>query len=112
MRKFVVQILAAWKAHKAKRVGRYRTDGTTVYAYGTPIATVALSGRRYIVQHTRGDFSNHLIGCLRDAFPRAIVVAKIDMYYSTIYEPTIHYPPRRAPHKIRVGKPPPRGRAS
>lgn len=108
MREFAATITAAWKARKKKHVGNYSTDGTTVYAYGTPVATRALDGRRYIVTHARGDMATHLIGCLRAAFPRAIAVEKIDVYYSSIYEPTVHYPPRRPPHKIRVEKPPPR----
>lgn len=106
MRKFAEEVIAAWKERRKKKVGHYGTDGTTVYAYATPIATVALNGRRYIVADVRGDGGAHLINCLRSAFPRAVIVGRIDMYYSTIYEPTIHYPPRRAPHKIRIGKPP------
>ena len=108
MRKFAEDIIAAWKAQRKKRSGRYSTDGTTVFAWGTPVATRALDGRRFIVEVARGDGAAHLIGCLRSTFPRAVVVAKIDMYYSTIYEPTIHYPPRRTAHKVRIGKPPPR----
>jgi hypothetical protein len=106
MRKFAEVLIKAWTERRKKKMGRYSTDGTTVYAWGTPIATRALDGRRFIVTRTRGDGTNHLIGCLRKAFPRAAVVEKIDMYYSTIDEPTIHYPPRRPPHKIRVGTPP------
>jgi hypothetical protein len=106
MRKFAALLIEAWRVGKPKTVGRYRTDGTSVFAWGSIIATRSLDGRRFIVECSRGDGANHLIGCLRSAFPRAVRVEKIDMYYSTIYEPTIHYPPRRPAHKVRIGTPP------
>lgn len=102
MRKFAVQIIEAWRQRRSKKIGHYATDGTTVFAWSTPIATRALNGRRYVVDRTKGDMSNHLAGSLRATFPRAVVVARIDMFYSTIYQPTIHYLPRRPAHKIAI----------
>lgn len=106
MRKFASDVLTAWAERREKSSGRCYTDGTTVYAFSTPVATRALDGKRYIVAYAQGDAAAHLIGCLRARYPRAIIVAKIDTFYSSIYTPTIHYQPRRAAHKVRVGWPP------